>query len=946
MKLFTIMFLIGFVAVPGVLAQAPTTIDNSVVRIVFDHNKGGINELIYRSGSNRNVLDPYWNNGGLGRLAYLGEPGQDETGTVVTDYDVQADHATFTYSNALYGTKSFAISWSASDGIEIVMTFILSGTDDRRETRGVWEPGGNNDGNDYITVLKSDETEQTFHYGYPGPWTLIWEGNAYGTKMWDADYDERIGYRSDCYLSTRFANGASADGPYQLMDQAGTYAIHFAVKNSSAFDSWFNSFTNTGQPCSTTDQEGPQVAINADFWRDQDLPVVFCGLKATDEGHGNSLISGAEFFVNSTNSDPGEGYGTALDAYDGTFDELTEDLEVLRLPLHEYSNNTDYILYVRAVDQHDNWGEPATVRFRTNSSGFDPMADEFNFENWGVDWSEHVGYCSGMAWANEFLWRNGLDIEDNDIPLDNPDPDCPNTTAVPPLTSQTRLLIEVAQWLFAPVAVIEKEAIHQAWSFNASNWIRNQFEQTRLMNDDGLNSIIYLMNPGIGHGHAVLGYRTAELGDNLRAIFVYDPNFPNRCGQLDQGIILEKSGDTWSLADTQHDPPHAYSTIGSFFEQFGVSLFWAAFDEIGLILASCPVDLEVTTTLGDYVTKDSTSDEDFVYSVTPYFGDTFDSTHTVVYFGMEYPRAEYNIAVIPHDTAEAESEFSLIFFVQGTVHVIADRCQIKDIPPSGYTFSLTREVALDIRPGVCPNELRLDPAPPDPEKGDEQEIEPDYGLQKLSPGGLDPRTGLPAAILGTPDFDVADIDPSTVALEGVPAVLCQIYDVAMPVGEDAEECECISVGRDRIPDLAVWFENNSVYSALGDVSNGDMLQLEITGQLTDGTPFAGHDCVVIVEDNVSPAAFAGPSTEPELTGNSPNPFNPVTEISFDLPAASDVELEIYNIMGQKVTTLIDRYLEAGRHTVTWDAASVASGVYLYRLRVGDFVETKKMVLLK
>jgi len=87
-------------------------------------------------------------------------------------------------------------------------------------------------------------------------------------------------------------------------------------------------------------------------------------------------------------------------------------------------------------------------------------------------------------------------------------------------------------------------------------------------------------------------------------------------------------------------------------------------------------------------------------------------------------------------------------------------------------------------------------------------------------------------------------------------------------------------------------------------------------------------------------------TEFSLGQNYPNPFNPITDISFSLPVASHVKLEIFNVMGQKVATVVDRHLEAGNHSVTWDGSQGASGVYLYRLTAGDFVESKKMVLLK
>jgi len=83
-----------------------------------------------------------------------------------------------------------------------------------------------------------------------------------------------------------------------------------------------------------------------------------------------------------------------------------------------------------------------------------------------------------------------------------------------------------------------------------------------------------------------------------------------------------------------------------------------------------------------------------------------------------------------------------------------------------------------------------------------------------------------------------------------------------------------------------------------------------------------------------------------LHQNYPNPFNPITDIFFSLPEASEARIEIFNIMGQKVTNLVDGHLEAGAHGATWDASHSASGVHFYRLTAGDAVTTRKMVLLK
>jgi len=83
-----------------------------------------------------------------------------------------------------------------------------------------------------------------------------------------------------------------------------------------------------------------------------------------------------------------------------------------------------------------------------------------------------------------------------------------------------------------------------------------------------------------------------------------------------------------------------------------------------------------------------------------------------------------------------------------------------------------------------------------------------------------------------------------------------------------------------------------------------------------------------------------------LSQNHPNPFNPTTQLKYDLPKDCLVKLEVYNILGQKVATLVDREQKAGYKTVKWDANSLSSGIYFYRLQAEDFVQTRKMVLLK
>ncbi len=104
--------------------------------------------------------------------------------------------------------------------------------------------------------------------------------------------------------------------------------------------------------------------------------------------------------------------------------------------------------------------------------------------------------------------------------------------------------------------------------------------------------------------------------------------------------------------------------------------------------------------------------------------------------------------------------------------------------------------------------------------------------------------------------------------------------------------------------------------------------------------FAPEQAIDVNEDHSSlPSEFS-------LSKNYPNPFNPTTTIEYSLPLSGDILLIVYNLIGEKVALLYSGNTPAGNHKVIWDASSLASGIYFYRFQAGDFVQTRKMLLLK
>ena len=157
----------------------------------------------------------------------------------------------------------------------------------------------------------------------------------------------------------------------------------------------------------------------------------------------------------------------------------------------------------------------------------------------------------------------------------------------------------------------------------------------------------------------------------------------------------------------------------------------------------------------------------------------------------------------------------------------------------------------------------------------------------------------------------------------------------------------IEAGSGPILEFEVQFDDNldnsSIIMSMASYATGDAGANPLTTVFHGFGQFAGY--FVALDEEVSiPGEFA-------LHPNFPNPFNPTTMIAYDLPDASDVQLDIYDLMGRNINRVVNQYQSAGRHFVTWNANDflgnqVSAGVYLYRLQAGNIIFTRKMVLMK
>ncbi|HPL51535.1 MAG TPA: C25 family cysteine peptidase [Candidatus Cloacimonas acidaminovorans] len=212
------------------------------------------------------------------------------------------------------------------------------------------------------------------------------------------------------------------------------------------------------------------------------------------------------------------------------------------------------------------------------------------------------------------------------------------------------------------------------------------------------------------------------------------------------------------------------------------------------------------------------------------------------------------------------------------------------------------------------------------------------------------QIGIPVFVIDMEDINFGEVIVNTIVSQTV--TICNCGTASM-LGTIATESP-FSLGEPSMP--AYYLEyiipvgesftfnvnfqplQNSVYTGTLIINSDDPNALVNTIPLYGtGQPVANDDPVAVLVTS--------------LKGCYPNPFNPTTTISFSIKEKTPVELIIYNILGQKVRTLVNQPLEPGEHSIVWNGTdnkgrSVASGIYFYRMKAGNYSETKKMVLKK
>jgi hypothetical protein len=264
---------------------------------------------------------------------------------------------------------------------------------------------------------------------------------------------------------------------------------------------------------------------------------------------------------------------------------------------------------------------------------------------------------------------------------------------------------------------------------------------------------------------------------------------------------------------------------------------------------------------------------------------------------------------------------------------------------------VVEEVTVDIMPSNCPNIVSRH------NEGGNDDDDDDDDVQRF----------LQVAIIGSSALDVTTIDLSSIRLAGVPASTSTVRDVyrlnCSFGGDDdddddgpsctykqqdvSNECTSSCAMKDGFKDVVLYFNEKDVVNAVGPVPAGQVNQVTLTGLKTGGIHIQGSDCLIILDGGDDVAREGGiAGTRYSLGPNVPNPFNPVTRFSYYVPKEAFVTLSVYDVAGRLLEQLVSGVKTPGDYEVSWDAKTLPTGIYFYRLEAGDFVQTRKMILLK
>jgi hypothetical protein len=883
--------------------------------ITFDHTTGTITQIIYKKGSGNPLLDTTQNAKnklGLGRI-------NNETGTKVASWSEALGNYIYNYENSAYGSKTIAITWSVN-GIKVDMNINLA-AGKAATLNAVWQPGGDKGPlHDHILYASNASLLNKTNLTYPGVSSVLYSGNTIFSAMVDDRYNEYVGFKSSTPIQTTIQQGL-AFGPaftYSSSTSPQTLTLSFAVMNKTNYFSWTPyRYILVYAPTEGTnllDQSSPTIK-----WETFDVYTKLNINLSTDGGSTFNAIMASNITDNGSyvvtlpnfsakvplnNCIVRVSAGTLESGYSGIFSIVSNKSSVFSVPVNLTGAPTDTVMIPVLVSPGAGdsiYTFDIRLFYNKDNLTYSKSIADSSLTNWSLDVTNNT--------TNGYLQIGGYNNGGNAITL-----------------SDTLVKLKFYIKPTSRVGIQSALTINNSY-LSAANSVAKSLPVTAI---DGMLTLYtrasgflrYIVSKKPITGAKMIAFidtvarDTAFGSTNSGGYFDFSNQTPG-------SVIKLMPIRDLSLPASINDAVSATDALKAFGGRDGGP---APLTPLQNIVADINGDGKLNSTDAYAILKISTGEltaADFGQSNWVFVDSNYSITNA------NWASAPQNKIYQPLDSVKTTQSFwgAIRGNVSGNYGLPASLNKSSAVTNGLQDVASTVEFSVPVNLNALP--------------GDTIALPLNVKLNGKTIGAFNASIQLNNNLLtyagvfvpgsSMPSNKGWMISTNFTSGGKFNIGAADFSDVMSPISNDGS----VAVFKFVVSNQAKTGDTSQIALSGFSVSDSKLNNLSVTG-------INGKITVASVSSTKNDKLHY----EYNLSQNYPNPFNPSTTIEYSIKKQSNVEVEIYNAIGQRISVLVNGIQEAGNYKLNWNAKNFASGIYFYRIRAGEFTQIKKMILLK
>jgi len=919
------------------IGSPSSTIDNANVQIGFDHLNAFITQLKYKKGSNKNILDISSNEKnkfGLGRVI-------NETASKIVEWSENNGTCVYTYENPLYGSKTLTINYDA-DGVTVDIKFNLP-ANKVIKLNSVWLPGGDvGPLHDYILYNDKNDINKLELLKYPSTTSTIFEmmrekGLPPGyISIFDDRYDEYFGYKlPDTSAYTITAQQSLLFGPSITNvsnSKASEFNLQFAIMKKTGFFSWVDKkAVVVVEPLSNTKYvKGEQLKVlvrtfgltgNISFKMSSDRGKTFSDIAnenvTVDTVNGDIRKIKLTEVSKDTNNSQIQAICQGISGKSNFFTVVDEKYAQFIVPKDLTASPTDEVLVPILYVQGSGKDTLVALDFR------------MYYDNSLLDYK-------GFTWDGFFLQKTGTipNWQLTDAVINNSTLGFIQVGTYKTLKDYTGLTngdtIGTAKFFIKPAA-----RVGTTTSFNLDNVYLsatdNKVKKINIMGSNGLltfyskvsgtisyytgitkpfgDQLVYLEHTTkkttlIGDIQKTTGnfiFSNVIPGDSVKLYFKTDMKYPKNLAS--ENIKAIDALKAFSGRDGGSTTLTSLQKIAADINKDGII---NSFDAYAI--------LKIST--GEKTVEDFNLNKWVFIDQSNYTNWTTPGTYKI-YAPLDVVQEKQNFYAIMYGDVDGQNAIS---------------STIKLEKSSSIKEAADGQAAPEL---YIPTDLKASP-------GDTVSIPLLIKLNGTNLGAFNARIRIDQNKFS----NAQKLEGGKIIPWSQGWVISNFYDKYGYMNIAATD---LGGNLDPITKDGTLIEFKFVVNKnanIGDTSNVIISNYSLADlRLSELNPVVKHGKITITS-NITDVQKENMDFDYSLDQNYPNPFNPSTIISYSIKNEGSVKLDIYNVLGELVTNLVNDIQKAGKYKIEWNASKFPSGIYFCKLRSGDFTQTRKMILIK